>query len=340
MQYRSTYFIYFLLMTALFLQPIINYAQLLYHDTIIRPTAFKPFITYDSTYMNNSVNDTNGLKKESWREFTNYFRLDFFTTINAFQYVNARDPTTDKNNAYLYYNLNITNQFTTKYISLNTYFFNELGYRKYIDSISIKNEDAYFYKVDVNSPLVKNVNVNVSYQVKSQFWKSWTYKPDSLQHLQPTLYSSYFSPGYIIFSGGISLEFWSTCRAELGLVGGQITKVKNDALYVSRKEDELYGIKKGDAKQIEFGLSLQLQVPAKKIGKFLYWENSSHVFVKSKNIKQRDGYQLDFNNGIHFLFLKYLRLGIRTKVMYDTTVSEKLYISNILLFGFYLSNKL
>ncbi len=152
--------------------------------------------------------------------------------------------------------------------------------------------------------------------------------------------SSYFSPGYIIYSAGVSYNFLNTSRLEIGLVGGQITKVRNDRLYEVRNEQVLYGVERGRRKQIEFGLTAQLQMPMRKIGKYFYWENSSRVFVKGKEIDKLSGYQVDVNNGLHFLFLKYMRIGIRSKINYDETVSEKPYISNMILFGFYLSNKL
>ena len=308
-------------------------------DTIIGPTTKSPKPP-DSIVNKQTIHTSESDTKESWREFTNYFRLDFFTSMNASHYINPRGQATDKNNYYLYYNLNINNQFHTKYLSINAYLFNELGFRHYIDSISIKNEDSYSYKIDINSPLRQQLNFNLSYLVKSQLWNSWEYRIDSTNQAKAILLSSYFSPGYIIYTGGFSYNFWETAKVELGLVGGEITKIKNNTLYDTRKENVLYGIEKGKRKQINFGLSAQLQIPIHKIGKFFYWENNSQLFVKGKDIQQFKQYQLDMTNGIHFLFLKYMRIGLRTKLNYDINVSEKVSINTMLLFGFYLSNKL
>ncbi len=104
----------------------------------------------------------------------------------------------------MYYNVNITNQFTTKYLSVNAYFFNELGYRKYFDSIGLKNEDNYYYKFDVNSPMYENLNFSVSYQVKSQFWNSWEYSSDTLHKKQGDIVVFlFFTRVYYLLSRGI-----------------------------------------------------------------------------------------------------------------------------------------
>ncbi len=338
MTFNRHYGIHILLYLIL-VKPIPTIAQYLIKDTIIRPTTESPNPP-DSTVNKRTTNTGDSTSKESWREFTNYFRLDFFTSVNAFHYLNSRDQSTEKNNFYVYYNLNITNQFKTKYLSVNACLFNELGFRHYIDSISIKNEDSYSYKLDINSPVYRKLNVNLSYQVKSQLWKSWEYRPDSANQRKAILVSSYFSPGYIMYAGGLSYDFWKISKLEIGLVGGQITKIKNDKLYDTRKEDVLYGVGKGKHKQMDFGLSAQLQIPIHRIGKFFYWENNSRLFVKGRDIQQFKKYQIDMTNGIHFLFLKYMRIGLRTKLNYDVNVSEKIFMSNMLLFGFYLSNKL
>lgn len=278
-------------------------------------------------------------RKESWREMKNYFRLDFFTSVNAFYYQNPRNVQ-EQSHVYAYYNFQLVNQFSTKYISINTFLFNEFGYKKFIDSIALKHDDQYAYKFDINTTLHKKMQACISYQVKSQIWKTYSYEKDSLLQVQRSLYADYFSPGYINYSAGISYSFWNTARFECGLASGQTTKIRNTSIFDSRKSQQLYGIQKGNKKEHAFGLNLQLQIPAKKLGKYFYWENSSRVFVSNKSIHQLSTYVVDLNNGIHFLFLKYLRIGVRTKMNYDQQVSSKVYMSNMLLFGFYLSNKI
>lgn len=309
-------------------------------DTIIRPTN-ELAVPFDSMYKNKKrITTADSTKKESWRSFTNYFRLDFFSTCNAFQYLNPKELNAEKNNFYFYYNLNILNQFKMKHFNLNSAFYNELGYRKFIDSIAIKNEDVYYFKVDLNSPISKAVNVMISYQVKSQFWRTWQLKHNTNGEFERNLSSAYFSPGYINFSTGFSHDFWNTCHWEIGLAGGQITKIINEKIYESTQNEELFGIVKGKKRKVEFGLNLQLQVPARQIRKNVYWENSSRLFAKGREVIEIKSYCVDFNNGFHFLFLKHLRLGLRTKINYDLSISGKIAMSNMLLFGFYMSNKL
>lgn len=309
-------------------------------DTIIRPTN-ESAVPSDSMYKNKKqITTADSMKKESWRSFTNYFRLDFFSTLNSFQYINSTSVNIEKSNFYFYYNLNILNQFKMRFFNVNSCFYNELGYRQYLDSIAVKNEDIYYFKFDINSPLTKTLNVILTYQVKSQFWSTWQYNEGVNGRAERKLNSGYFSPGYINFSSGLSHDFWNNCHWEIGLAGGQITKIRNQKIYESTTNEELFGIVKGKKRKVEFVLNLLLQVPAKQIGKNVYWENSSRLFAKGREVVEIKSYSLDFNNGFHFLFLKHLRLGLRTKVNYDLSVSEKMVISNMILFGFYLSNKM
>lgn len=64
------------------------------------------------------------------------------------------------------------------------------------------------------------------------------------------------------------------------------------------------------------------------------------MFVSNETIHQLSAYKVDLNNGVHILFSEVLRMGIRTKLNYDLQISSKPYVSNMLLFGFYLSNKM
>ncbi|MBK7762463.1 MAG: hypothetical protein IPI46_03715 [Bacteroidetes bacterium] len=281
-----------------------------------------------------------GTSAASWREMKNYFRLDFFTSLNGFYYQNPRNTQSEQSHLYAYYNLQVTNQFSTKYISINASLFNELGYKKFIDSIAQKSDDQYAYKFDVNTTLHKKLQAGISYQVKSQLWKTYTYEKDTLQQIHQSLYSDYFSPGYIIYTAGVSYSFWQTARFEFGLASGQTTKIRNTEIFASRKSQQLYGIENGRKKENTFGINLQLQIPNKKLGKYFYWEHNSRVFVSNETIHQLSAYKVDLNNGVHILFLKYLRMGIRTKLNYDLQISSKPYVSNMLLFGFYLSNKM
>ena len=152
--------------------------------------------------------------------------------------------------------------------------------------------------------------------------------------------SAYFSPGYIYYAAGLSWVYWHTGRIELGLVSGQVTRIRNQHLFETRHETELYGIQQGHHRLVDYGALLQCHLPVHRIRKYLYWEYHSRLFVKGKTLGQPNTYKLDLTNGIHLLFLKYLRLGLKTQLNYDTAVSTHPYVSHLLLFGFYIRNKL
>jgi hypothetical protein len=307
----------------------------------------KPVIQYlDSSSHKGARIDTakNGVttaarKETDWRDYVNYFRLDFFATMHAFRYVNPYNQS-EHGNLHAYYNFSLSNQFTSKYLVLHINLFNELGFRKFTDSILIKNEDSYFYKIDLSSPITKSCLLSTSYQVKSQIWPGWAYQTDSLQQQVRVLQHDFFSPGYIYFSGGLAWRVLDIGRLELGLAGGQITRIRNIKVYEAQQKDELFGVPKDKQRKVDVGLNMTFQLPPKKFGKRLYWENSSRLFIKGGGIGDVKNYQLDASNGLHLLFLKHLRIGFRNRVKYDATRSEKLSVQHMMLFGFYLSNKL
>lgn len=278
--------------------------------------------------------------KNSWRSVTNYLRIDFFATVNASYFIHAQDARTEKSNVYGYYNFSVLDQLKAKRFSIHISMNNELGYRKYIDSIVCKNEDLWVCKTDILSPLNKNWKLSISYQIKSQLWNTWTYSYDSANRLQRSLYAGFYSPGYVNYAAGFTYLFWKNCQLQLGLLSAQTTRITNTKIFETRSQHQLYGLERSSPKQTKWGWCLQTNIPTHKIRQRWYWDHSHRFFYQHGEINQKSNWTIESQNGIYFLFLKYLRLGVLSRMNYDKMISEKVYISNTLLFGFYLSNKL
>ncbi len=279
--------------------------------------------------------------KKKYTDYPYYFRLnyDFFTTLMASFAENPVDPSIDKSNIYFYYNITLNNRLQLNQVRVNTYLFNEFGKRFYIDSVGTVSEDQYYFKNTFNYPIVKDkIDVNFMVNLKSQLWKHYDYMEDSLGHEVRYLYSSYYSPGYMLFGGGFTYNFWEGCTVELGIASGKITKIKNQMVFEERGSDMLFGIEKGNKRKMFFGLNLQTNILPKMLTKHLAWENYTQLFIPNQHIAEIKYYTLDFNNALHYLFLKYLRISIRTTVNYDLDIQEKPQIINQITVGFYLSN--
>jgi len=280
--------------------------------------------------------------KKRYTDYPYYFQLqyDFYTTLMASFAKNPIDPSMDKSNMYFYYNVTLNNRLQLKKVRINTYLFNEFGKRFYLDSINTVSEDLYYFKNTLNYPLLgkDNINLNFMINIKSQLWEHYDYTLDSLDRAVRYLYSSYYTPGYMLFSGGLGYSFWEGCAIDFGIAGGKITKIKNQRIFEERGTDVLYGVEKGNKRKVVFGLNLQVNIMPKIINKHLAWENYTQLFIPNQHLGEVKYYTLDFNNAIHYLFLKYMRISLRTTINHDLDIQDKPQIINQITVGFYLSN--
>jgi|GEM_PF-1047659 len=279
--------------------------------------------------------------EKRYTDYPYYFQLryDFYTTLMASFAKNPIDPSIDKSNVYFYYNITLNNRLQLKKVRINTYLFNEFGKRFYVDSISTVSEDLYYFKNTVNYPLGRDgINLNFLVNIKSQLWEHYDYMEDSTGREIRYLYSSYYTPGYMLFSGGLGCSFWEGSTIDLGIAGGKITKIKNQRIFEERGADVLYGVERGNKRKVVFGLNLQVNIMPKMINKHIAWENYTQLFVPNQHIGEVKYYTLDFNNAIHYLFLKYMRISLRTTINHDLDIQNKPQIINQVTLGFYLSN--
>jgi hypothetical protein len=271
--------------------------------------------------------------------FKNVLRYDFYGTAAAVSLINKPDKT-EKGNFQLYYNATINNRLNIDKFSWSFFLFNEYGYKKYFDSLGIKNEDGYNLRNTVQWALYKKkLKLNANVNIKSQIWRTYQYNvTDSTT--EKILYSAYFSPGYVMYSGGLAFITNDNIAFELGMVSGKTTKIKNQEIFDDRKSKKLYGLDKGEKKKVDYGLTFIITAPIVELRKNIYWETNSVFFSKNKSLKSLNEYTMDVNSAFHFLFWKYLRLSLRTKIIYDKEVQDQVFMSNQISFGFYLSNKM
>lgn len=266
--------------------------------------------------------------------------LDFYTTINGNRSINSTDENS-KNNLYVYYNLTIQNRIKIKKIKITTYYFNEFGVRRFEDSIFTIAEDIYNFKNSLSIPIKKSqFAFNFTVSNKSQFWKHYTYKPDSNTKNIKSLYTSYLSPGYTIYSGGMRFNFWNYSSIELGIASGRTTKIKNQDIFSERNATKLYGLNSGKRKKTVFGFHFLVNISTKKLFKNFYMEQFSQVFMDKDSLRNIKSYTVDVNNAFHYVFLKYVRLSLRTKFLYDAAVFPDPTLIQQISIGFYLNNKL
>jgi len=266
--------------------------------------------------------------------------LDFFTTFAGFHVLNGTEAE-EKNNLHVYYNFSINNIVKAGSIKFTNYFYTELGLKMYFDSISVISEDAYTLKNSLSYSINQSkIAVNIAISTKSQFFRHYDYRSDSSDGYNQFLYTSYLSPGYTDYSFGLKLFLNDFATLEFGLVNGRVTRIRNQGIFDSRQCDFLYGLRKGEKEKTEYGFSLAVNLMATEIFKNILWENFSQVNVAKDDVHMVKYYQCDINNALHYRFFKHLRLTLKTRFLYDVNLSSKPKLTNAIIFGFYLNNKI
>lgn len=265
---------------------------------------------------------------------------DFFTTLTAIHQLPGTQ-TTEPNNLFFYYNIDIKNNLEFRKVKWDLYLFNDYGVRHYFDSITTKTQDQLTLKNSLYYPLLQpGLFVSLTANTQTKLFNTHHYRSDAQGSQEKYLYDGFMSPGVILYSGGITYEPGHNCILNLGLGSSKITKIKNQDIFTSRQEDEISGLEKGRRRKSEFGLSLTATAPLQHFGKHLHWEFYGNVFAPIKQIKNFNTYVVDVNNVFHLLLLRYVRLSLRTKLSYNSEQNPKPLIQNQISLGFYLSNHL
>jgi hypothetical protein len=278
-------------------------------------------------------------KKDS--SYMNLVADAFFNVLGATYY---NSPSlNDHNNLYLYYNLSITNDLNIREkVILHTYFLNELGYRIFFDSIALISSDQYSFNNNLLLPFGnRKFSAALGLNVNSQFWRHYEYRTNDDGTTERYLYSSFLSPVYTSYTGGINYRFWEQSMLTVGIATAQKTRIKNQSLYDERQEEVLYGIARGKKTKYAFGFTASLQITQQKIFKNFYVENLTEVFIQADHYQAFKYTTVNVRNTFHYLLFSHLRLSLQTELHYDVdAIGTKPYIINQLMLGIYFNNKM
>jgi hypothetical protein len=290
-------------------------------------------ILIDSTKNTNSNRDFN-------TDLTNIFIYDFFTSFSLLNFQNAIDNE-QKNQLNFYYSGTINNTLKAKKFTYKLFLFNEYGFKHFIDSTTIKNQDAFTVRNTMQIPFLhRSLLFNIAFDIKSQLWHAYNVRQSLSGNTERYLYTDYFSPGYKIFSMGLSFITKHAINIDLGIVGRKITKIRNDNLYETRKSTILYGVERGEVKKTDFGINIAINAPMRNLKSNIAWECNAIIFALKSDVFVLNAYTFDITNAFHFLFLKHLRLSVRSQIKYDKNIQSSIYSMNTFTLGFYINNKL
>jgi hypothetical protein len=70
------------------------------------------------------------------------------------------------------------------------------------------------------------------------------------------------------------------------------------------------------------------------------WEASANIFAPKAAIGRLKSYTAESSVVLHYMFLKHMRLSLRSQMQYDESIQQQVFMANWLSLGFYVSNKL
>ena len=262
---------------------------------------------------------------------------DLYTTLSAFHYLNPQSSQ-EMNSVYYYYNLDIKSNLSIGQWRWDLYGFNDYGVRHFPDSLTIKTQDQVNWKNALSFPIKgKKLYVSVSASTQTRIWNTYAYRPSPVGTNERYLYEGFMSPGTIVYSGGLTAELTGGTVLQIGLGSSKVTRIRNQAIFESRNETKIAGIEKGKHRLAEWGLSLTATIPTQKLSRMLRWECFAQGFAPAAQLQKLSSYQLDVNNVLHLLMLRYMRISLRTKFTRPPGMPPL--IHNHLSVGFYLNNR-
>jgi hypothetical protein len=265
---------------------------------------------------------------------------DFYTTLTALHHINSQSKT-EVNNLYFYYNIDIKNKLTFKKVTWDFYLFNDYGVRHFFDSLTIKTQDQFTLKHSFYVPIYKNkLYLSVMANTQTKLFQTHDYRINKKGVQERYLLDGFMSPGIIYYTGGITYAVPHDATINVGLGSSKVTKIKNQEIFTTREVKKINGLEKGTKKKSDFGITATITVPMQQLNKHVYWEMFGNSFVPFKHYKDFHYYTIDANNVLHFMLLKYVRLSLRTKLMYAYDTNPKPVIQHQMSLGFYLTNQL
>lgn len=265
---------------------------------------------------------------------------DFYTTLTGIQTSHSTNPN-EQSNLYFYYNIDIKSNLEFRKIKWDMYLFNDYGFRHFFDSLTTKTQDQLVVKQSLYYPIYKRkCYISLAANTKTKLFNTYQYRSSISGSDEKYLYDSYMSPGTIYYSGGITYEAGGNSIIQLGLGSSKVTKIRNQRIFETRNTEQINGLRQGESKKTELGLTLTSTVPIQHLNKHVHWEFYANVFTPMKNLKTVKNYTVDVNHVFHLTFLKYIRLSWRLQINYHPEQQEKPMIQHQVSLGAYLSNHL
>jgi hypothetical protein len=215
-----------------------------------------------------------------------------------------------------------------KHLWLTTRLDHHLGACYFFDSIAQIHLDDNTLSSRIEWKIVKGHSLFIASGINTRLFRGYDYHPNEHGCLIRIINASFLTPMIVAFSAGIRLEWPFAAYLNFGLSAGKFTWIRDKTIFEAQQVDLFYGVGKGKRYLLEYGLNMECRVD-REFSKWLHWEFLLMVF---KNINLPA--DVNLKNRLEFRILKYVRVNLQTRVIYESQVSRKVQFENLVSVGF------
>jgi hypothetical protein len=204
-----------------------------------------------------------------------------------------------------------------------------LGFQYYFDSISGINTDDNTLTTRLEWDFHGKIGVIFNSTLATRILKGFDYHTDSNGAVIKVMNSSFLTPLIWTFSLGLGFTFKKAGTLTLEVSSAKLTYIRDRSVFKVRETHQFYGVPEDKNHIFEYGLGLQLLIDT-WLFKKVHWESDIRIF---KN--WLSPVDLTVNNEFGMRVLKFLKIGMRTRIIYENEISKKIQIENLVSFGFF-----
>jgi hypothetical protein len=242
--------------------------------------------------------------------FSNWKQGDNTGTINLFQNVTYRTRIACRTR-----------------LAVSTMLTHDLGLRYLFDSIADFEPDNTILDTRIDLRLNKLLTFSFVSNISSRLFNAYGYESDSNGAPVKRLKSAFLTPLTVTFSAGFGLKYDPRSTVTLGISAARFTLVRNRSVYCSGRLLSYHGVPVTKTHLIEYGLSMHFMAD-RLVMKHVKWNCDLLVF---KNFNKPADFS--FRNQFAVAIGKYLKVTIRSRLLYNQEVSLQLQMENMVAFG-------
>lgn len=183
------------------------------------------------------------------------------------------------------------------------------GMQKVKNSPFRKSDDRLEYATIFGLKMVKNLNIGVMFNFKTQLTDGYDY----LKTGDSVLNSTFLSPAYLSLSLGIDYKPSDYMSAFLSPLSAKMTYIMNDSLAAKG----VFGVEAGKHHRFEMGASFKMNYTKKLMDNFLV---STKLLLFSNYLHNPQNIDVDFGFLANYKLWKNISLTFETQLVYDDDV--------------------